>query len=210
MLDAERRAVCAHLPNLAALTPGTSGNLSVRRDDRFAVTPTGIPYADIETADVPVLALDGKKVAGDTDPSSETAMHRGIYRERDTGAVAHTHSPWATTLAVLGEPVPPVHYALAHAGGTVPVAEYATYGTADLAASVVATLADADVSACLVANHGVVATGVDAAAAVEAARAVGTTARLYCQAAAIGYPQGLPESELAAVETKFDAYGQDE
>ncbi|WP_247008852.1 class II aldolase/adducin family protein [Halorientalis litorea] len=210
MLDAERRAVCAHLSDLAALTPGTSGNLSVRRGDRFAVTPTGVPYDDIEAADVPVLTLDGEQVAGDADPSSETAMHRGIYRERDAGAVAHTHSPWATTLAVLGEPVPPVHYALAHAGGRVPVADYATYGTADLAANVVATLTEADVSACLVANHGVVATGEDAAAAVETARAVETTARLYCQAATIGDPRELPESELAAVAAKFDAYGQDE
>ncbi|WP_246987969.1 class II aldolase/adducin family protein [Halorientalis marina] len=208
MLDGERRAVVENLPDLAALTPGRTGNLSARDGDRFAITPTGVPYADVTAEDVPVLTLDGEQVAGRPAPSSETPMHGGIYRAMDVGAVAHTHSPWATTLSVLGESLPPVHYMLALAGGEVPVADYATYGTEELAANAVAALTEADASACLLAHHGVVATGASLADAVETALAVESVARLYCQARTLGDPEPLPEDEIEAVADKFDEYGQ--
>ena len=208
MLESERRAVVANLSDLAALTPGRTGNLSARDGDRFAVTPTGVPYADVTAEDVPVVSVDGEQVAGEAAPSSETPMHAGIYRAMDVGAVAHTHSPWATTLAVLGESLPPVHYMLALAGGEVPVADYATYGTEDLAANAVAALTGAEASACLLSHHGVVATGATAADAVETAGAVESVAQLYCRARTLGDPEPLPEAEIEAVVEKFEAYGQ--
>jgi L-fuculose-phosphate aldolase len=208
MLESARAAVVEHLPELATLTPGRTGNLSVREGEHFAITPTGVPYADVSATDVPVLTLDGEQAAGEAAPSSETPMHGGIYRAMDVGAIAHTHSPWATTLAVLGESLPPVHYMLALAGGEVPVGQYATYGTEALAANAVDALTVADASACLLAHHGVVATGPDAAAAVETALAVESVARLYCQARTVGEPEPLPENEIAAVAAKFEGYGQ--
>jgi len=208
MLEPERRAVVEHLPDLASLTPGRTGNLSARDGDRFAVTPTGVPYADVTAADVPVVSVAGEQVAGETAPSSETPMHAGIYRAMDAGAIAHTHSPWATTLSVLGESVPPVHYMLALAGGEVPVAGYATYGTEELAANAVAALTEADASACLLSHHGVVATGATVADAVETALAVESVARLYCQARTVGEPEPLPEAEIEAVVEKFEDHGQ--
>ncbi len=107
-------------------------------------------------------------------------MHRGIYRRLEAGAVVHVHSPWVTTLAVLGRPLPPVHYMLALAGGTVPVAEYATYGIAELAANAVEAMAAADATACILANHGLVAytDAPDPAAALETAVAVESVARV--------------------------------
>ncbi|MFT4949151.1 MAG: L-fuculose-phosphate aldolase [Natronomonas sp.] len=209
MLDAERRAVADELDRLAALTPGRTGNLSARRGDRFAVTPSGVPYHRTGAEDIPVVDLEGERLAGEFDPSSETPLHGALYDRLGVGAVAHTHSPWATTLAVLGEPVRPVHYMLALAGGEVPVADYATYGTATLAATAVDTMAAADSRACLLANHGLVATGPDAAAAVETAEAVEAVAQLDCQARALGGADPLPEAELDRVADRLEAYGQD-
>lgn len=209
MLGTERRAVADELDRLAALTPGRTGNLSVRRGDRFAVTPSGIPYHRTESEDVPVVDLEGQQLAGGLDPSSETPMHRAVYQRCEVGAVAHTHSPWATTLAVLGEPVRPVHYMLALAGGEVPVADYATYGTEALAVNAAGVMAETDSRACLLANHGLVATGPDAAAAVETAEAVEAVAQLDCRARALGGADPLPEAELDRVAERLGAYGQD-
>jgi len=208
MLGAERRAVATRAADLKALTPGRTGNLSVRRDDRFAVTPTGVAYDRIEAPDVPVVSLKGEQLGGDAAPSSETPMHTAIYREFDPGAIVHTHSPWASTLAILHEPIPPVHYMLALAGTTVPVADYATYGTEELAEHAVAAMDGADASACLLANHGLLATGEDADSALETAVNVEYTAQIYCQAKALGDPVELDPEEMAAVAEKFEGYGQ--
>ncbi|WP_137286679.1 class II aldolase/adducin family protein [Halorussus salinisoli] len=210
MLGAERRAVATRAPDLASLTPGRTGNLSVRRNDRFAVTPTGVAYDRIDAQDVPVVSLEGEQVAGTTAPSSETPMHAAVYRNLDAGAIVHTHSPWASTLAILHEPIPPVHYMLALAGTTVPVADYATYGTAELAENAVAAMEDADAEACLLANHGLLVTGEDADAALETAVNVEYTARIYCQAKAIGSPVQLSAEEMGDVAEKFEGYGQDD
>lgn len=208
MLDDERWTVARRAADLADRTPGRSGNLSVRVADRFAVTPTGVPYATLEPDDVPVVDLDGERLAGDRVPSSETPMHAAIYRALDVSAVVHTHSPWATSLAALRQPVPPVHYAIARAGGRVPVAEYATYGTPELAANAAEAMAATDTTACLLANHGLIATGADLDTAFETLDAVEFTARVYAQAAAVGEPVELPADELRRVAGKFEGYGQ--
>ncbi|WP_115864770.1 class II aldolase/adducin family protein [Halorussus litoreus] len=210
MLGAERRAVATRASDLISLTPGRTGNLSVRRDDRFAVTPTGVAYDRIEAPDVPVVSLAGEQVAGAAAPSSETPMHTAIYREFEPGAIVHTHSPWASTLAILHEPIPPVHYMLALAGTTVPVADYATYGTEALAENAVEAMREADAEACLLANHGLLVTGEDADAALETAVNVEYTARIYCQARALGTPVELSAEEMGEVAEKFESYGQDD
>jgi len=209
-LAAERQAIVDHLPALAQLTPGRTGNVSVRRGERFAITPTGVPYDEITVADVPVLTLDGEQVAGEADPSSETPMHRGIYDGLAVGSIVHTHSPFASTLAVLGQAVPPIHYMLALAGPRVPVADYATYGTQELAENAVDAMLDADSKATLLANHGLVAAGADISAAVETAGAVESVAQLYWQASAVGDPTELPAEEMRHVAEKFEGYGQED
>ncbi|WP_336038228.1 class II aldolase/adducin family protein [Halobacterium yunchengense] len=208
MLARERVAVTEYAPTLAELTPGRTGNLSVRRGDQFAATPTGVPYDGFDPADVPVVDLDGEVVAGEMAPTSEVPMHTGIYRRLDAGAIVHTHSTWATTLAVLGEELPPVHYMITAVGRRVPVAGYAPYGTDDLAELVVDEMADADSRACLLAHHGLVVTGEDLAAAVENTYVVENLCRVYLQARQHGTPDELSAEQLAAVEEQFESYGQ--
>jgi len=208
MLDAERRTVAAQLPTLAELTPGRTGNLSVRRGDHVAITPSGVPYDDVGPEDVPVVSLDDGRVHGDRTPSSELPLHRTLYERIDAGAVVHAHAPWATTLAVLRIPLPPVHYMLALAGGQVPVAAYATYGTEELGTNVADAMTDADTTACLLANHGLVAVGDDLDDAMETTTAVESVAQVYCRARAFGLPESLDEAELDRVERKLAAYGQ--
>jgi L-fuculose-phosphate aldolase len=191
------------------LVRGTSGNVSVR--DRatgaIAITPTGLTYPGMAADDVAVLGPDGDQLDGALKPTSELALHLAVYRDRpDVGAVVHTHSMFATTFAVLGEPVPPVHYLIVRAGESVPVAPYARYGTAELAESCVATLGAG--FAVLLANHGVVAVGADLGAAMAVAEAVEYTAELAWRARQAGVPRLLDADRLAAVREAFAGYGQ--
>jgi L-fuculose-phosphate aldolase len=208
MLAEARRAVVDHAPDLADLTPGRTGNLSVRRDDRFAATPTGVDYEAFDVDDVPVVTLDGDHVTGAMTPTSEVPMHAGIYRRLDAGAIVHTHSTWATTLAVLGEGLPPVHYMITSVGRRVPVADYAPYGTDALADLVVAEMDAAASEACILANHGLVVVADDLPSALEKTTHVEHLARVYLQARQHGDPAELSDDQLATVEAQLQEYGQ--
>lgn len=203
-----REAVVEHAPALAALTPGRTGNLSVRTGDAFAVTPTGVPYDSFDADDVPVVDFDGERLAGGMAPSSEVPMHTGIYRHAEPGAIVHTHSRWATTMATLGQPLPPIHYMIVAVGRRVPVADYAPFGTEELAANVVAAMDEADSDAAILANHGLVVTGPDLETALENTHHVEDLCRLYLQATAVGEPNTLTDDQLADVEARFEGYGQ--
>lgn len=157
-------------------------------------------------SDVAVLELDGGQLDGALRPTSEVALHLGVYRARpDVGAVVHTHSMFATTFAVLGEQIPPVHYLIVRAGEAVPVAPYARYGTAELAQSCVRALGAG--FAVLLANHGVVAVGADLGAAMTVAEAVEYTAELAWRARQLGVAQLLDSEQLAAARTALASYG---
>jgi L-fuculose-phosphate aldolase len=212
ILDAERRAVVDHAGRLADLTPGRTGNLSLRSGDRFAITPTGVAYDAFTPEEVPVVDLDGTQVDGEMTPSSEVPMHRHVYRGHadDPAAIVHTHSPWATTMATLHQPLPPIHYMIVTVGKRVPVAEYAPYGTEELAANVVAALEEADASACFIENHGLVVTADDLETALEHTTHVESLSRLYLQSASVGDPETLPEAELDTAIEQFESYGQGE
>lgn len=211
LLPDHRAAVVLACHELLAtgLVRGTSGNVSVRDPDSgtIAITPTGLAYPGMRDSDVAVLSPDGDQLDGALRPTSEVALHLGVYRARpDVGAVVHTHSMFATTFAVLGEQIPPVHYLIVRAGEAVPVAPYARYGTAELAESCVRALGTG--FAVLLANHGVVAVGTDLSAAMAVAEAVEYTAELAWRARQLGVPQLLDTGQLAAARTAFGSYGQ--
>lgn len=208
LLRDAREAVVEYAPALADLTPGRTGNLSVRDGDRVAVTPTGVPYDSFGAADVPVVSLEGQRLAGRMAPSSEVPMHTGIYEHDRPGAIVHTHSPWATTLATLHRKLPPVHYMIAAVGREVPLADYAPYGTEELAANAVAAMAEADSDAVILANHGLVVTGPDVETAVENTHHVEDICRLYLRASAVGEPHVLSDEQMSIVEERFESYGQ--
>ena len=208
MLPDERAAVVGAGQQLLAtgLVRGTSGNVSVRSGDAVAVSPTGVPYGRLAPADIPVIDLAGEQLAGALRPTSELALHLAVYRARpDVAAIVHTHSMFATVFAVLGEPIPPVHYQLARAG-EVRVAPYARYGSAELAGVCVRALGGS--GAVLLAHHGVVAVGGDLAAAMAVAESVEYVAELAWHCRAVGTERTLDAAQLAAAAEAFRGYGQ--
>jgi L-fuculose-phosphate aldolase len=202
LLAAEREAVAAGGRRLVAagLAESTSGNLSVRDPGSglVAISPSALAYDQVGPADVVVVEPDGRVADGHRRPSSELGMHLAVYARRaDVGAVVHTHSPWATTWAVLGREIPAVHYVIASIGRRVRVTPYATFGSAELAGSAAETLGGDN--AVLLANHGVLAVGADLEAAFDNAVRVEYLAEVYWKACQVGEPRVLPDEEVDRV-----------
>jgi L-fuculose-phosphate aldolase len=141
-------------------TPGTSGNLSVRLDEhRLLITPTGFSKYLLTAADMVIVDLYGRQLAGLKKPTSESSMHLAVYQHRqDVHAVIHSHPPIATAFACAGRALDEMLCQEAVMTlGIVPLAKYATTGTDEVAASLVPYLAEHQ--AILMANHGVVSYG---------------------------------------------------
>ncbi len=208
--EALREAVIGACRELVrrGLSHGTSGNVSVRRDARrFFVSPTGLPYEALSPDDVPLVELDGRWF-GRRSPSSEWRFHRDIFASRgDVGAIVHTHSPRATSLACTGRGIPAFHYMVGTAGGSdIRCAPYYTFGTQALSDAALAALDGR--RACLLANHGVIAVGADLGAALSLAGEVENLAAQYCAALALGDVRILDESEMRRVLERFRTYGK--
>ncbi|WP_340119479.1 class II aldolase/adducin family protein [Pelagibius sp. 7325] len=195
--------------NALGINQGTAGNVSARHGDTLLITPSGVPYEALAPEDIVAMSLSGDYGSheGKLAPSSEWRFHLDIMLARpEVGAVVHTHSPYATALAICGVEIPAVHYMIAAAGGpTIRVAPYATYGTEALSRHALAALEGR--SACLLANHGVIATGPSLQRALWLAGEVETLARQYHLAATFGKPRVLPDDEIAVVVEKFKRYG---
>jgi L-fuculose-phosphate aldolase len=190
------------------LTPGMSGNVSVRSPVGLLVTPSGMPYGEMVADDCVEMQLDGTVRPGQKTPTSEWQLHRDILGARpDVQAIVHTHSLFCTTLSMLRRDIPGVHYMVVLAGSdAIPCAEYATFGSAKLALNAVCALRGGN--ACLLANHGMVALGSSLAGALKLAAEVETLASQYWHAAQLGAPTVLDREELAAVRKQFADYGQ--
>ena len=208
--QALRRDVVAAMRQLveAGLTSGTSGNVSRRSGSGMLITPTGVAPAQLQATDIVFLELDGSRAGDQLVPSSEWRMHADIYAaQADVGAVVHCHSTYATILACARRAIPAMHYMVAAAGGDcIPLADYATFGTGAL--STAALVALTDTRACLLANHGQIATGEDLGQALSLAALVEEQAHWYWGALAIGDPVILSETEMRAVTEAFRGYGQ--
>ncbi len=143
------------------LFAGTSGNLSIYDKDAgiMVITPTSIPYETIKVEDLVSIRLDGERIDGRYEPSSEWRVHAAIYQNfPEVESVIHTHSPYATAFAVNNRAIPVVLIEMIpFLGGDVPVAAFAIPGTDEVGENAVAVLKDRN--ACLLANHGVVAIG---------------------------------------------------
>ena len=198
-LRLEREAVAAGARRLAAegLVIGTAGNLSMASGELIAITPTGAVLAELDAAQVSVVDRGGALVEGELEPTSELDLHLAVYERFEAGAVVHTHAPVATALSCVVDELPCVHYSMLLLGGPVRVAPYATFGTPELAGSVVDALQGR--TAALIANHGAVVYAEDVAAAVERALLVEWACDVYARAAAVGEPRVLGEDERAAV-----------
>lgn len=195
--------------NAAGINQGKSGNVSARLNAAgdFLITPTGVEYERLRVESIVEVHADGSHV-GPLLPSSEWRFHRDIYAAReDISGIVHTHSAYATSLAVHGRGIPAFHYMVAAAGGhDIPCASYATFGTQALSDSVVAALRDRQ--ACLMAHHGMIACGKDLARAIALAVEVETLSQMYWQALQMGEPPLLDRAEMNRVIDKFRTYGQ--
>lgn len=198
-MDVERRAVAEAARRLAAagLVVGTAGNVSTRSAEGIAMTPTGAVLADLEPEQVSVVDPDGRLIVGELEPTSEIDLHLGVYRRYEAGAVVHTHAPIATALSCVIDELPCVHYGLLSLGGSIRVAPYATFGTPELAASVLDALEGR--SAALMANHGALVHGPSLDAAVEGSLLLEWACEVYWRAAAIAQPATLDEADQRAV-----------
>jgi L-fuculose-phosphate aldolase len=190
----------------SGINKGTSGNLSVRTDGGFLITPSGTPYSSLKPENIVFMNLSGEHHSS-YKPSSEWRFHRDIYVVRDdAGAIVHTHSVHATALACLNRGIPAFHYMVAAAGGhDIRCAPYATYGTQELSDFAVTALVDR--RACLLSHHGVIALGNDLSRALALAVEVETLAHQYLAALVVAEPELLSDAEMDLVIEKFKTYG---
>ncbi len=204
-----RQAMLEAMRKLSALglNRGTSGNVGVRLQDTFLVTPSGVPAEDLTAPSLVEMDFSGAVLSGGK-PSSEWRIHRDILAARaDIGAVVHTHSRYATTLACLQREVPAFHYMIAAAGGdSIRCSPYALFGSQEL--SDLALQALAQRKACLLGNHGMLALGADLRAAMALALEVESLCEQYWSTLQIGEPHLLSTSQMQLVLEKFKTYGQ--
>lgn len=192
-----------------ALNQGTSGNVSVRlgpsSEEGFLITPTAMPYDLMQPEDMVHMRLNGS-YTGRREPSSEWRFHLDIYRNRtDIGAIVHTHSGYATSLACLHREIPAFHYMIGLFGGNnIRCCGYATFGTQELSDCVVKALEGRN--AALMGNHGLVVLGPNLRRALDMTVEAETLAMMYWRALQIGEPRLLSDEEIAHVRGKFTAY----
>ena len=199
--------------NDSGLNQGTSGNISVRYGDVMLITPSATPYHAMEPAMVATMPLTGEYGAwdGPLKPSTEWRFHHAIMKSRpEVGGIVHTHSTFATALAIARKSIPAAHYMIAAFGGNdIRCADYATYGTKQLADNALKALEGR--TGCLLANHGVIATGTNLDKAMWLAVELETIAKQYYYALMLGEPHILSDALLEETHKGFATYGlQDE
>ena len=199
----------------AGLVSGSSGNVSLRlprigKQAIMAITPSQHPYDRMTADHILVSDFEGNCLFGEGIPSSERCMHAAIYRAHPgLEAVVHTHSIYASVLAVRGIEIPPIiDEMIALAGGAVAVANYALPGTAELAACVVEAMGDR--KAVLLRHHGLICTGHTLEEAVQLALSVERAAQIFVVASSLGPVPTLPPNVVALQEEIYQARVREE
>lgn len=190
-------ARCREL-NERGINQGTSGNISARCGDGFLISPSGFPYDQMEPRHIVPMRFDGS-FEGRLSPSSEWRFHLDILRARqDVHAIIHAHPIFCTSIAIVGLDIPAPHYMIAVTGrDVIRCAPYATFGTQELSRNALAALDGGN--ACLLANHGVIATGGDLSGAMWLLVEVETLAQQYFNTLQIGGPNVLSTEQMADV-----------
>lgn len=210
LLENERKKIIQHSIRMLekGLTNETGGNISIINRDLnlFAISPSGKDYYSLTPEDIVILDMDGEVVEGELKPSSESEMHRLIYKNfKDAGAVVHCHSPYATALSILNEDLPASNYLVAVGGGKdVKCTEYRSFGTKDIALEAIKALKDR--TACLLANHGQITYSTTIESAFSIASTVEECAMTYMIARSAGAPKILSDDEMEFMVKKFKTY----
>ena len=189
----------------------TGGNVSGRDPETgyVVIKPSGVKYEDLQPEQLIVLDVNGKVLEGDLKPSSDTASHLYIYRQRpDVNGVVHTHSPYATAFAAIGKPIPVYLTAIADEfGGPIPCGGFALIGSEAIGKVVVESIGNSP--AVLLKNHGVFTIGRNAETAVKAAVMVEDVARAVWLALQLGRPDEIPAEDVAKLHQRYtNVYGQ--
>ena len=193
----------------SGLTTGSGGNISIynREENLVAITASGLDYFETTIEDIIIVDLEGNivEMKEGLKPSSETGMHLIFYNNRDdANAIVHTHSKFATAISSMGWNLEPVHYLIGFAGYDVKCAEYATYGSQELAENALAAIDDRN--AVLLANHGLIALGSDIGRAFSTAEHLEFVSEIYYLTKTLGEPKLLSEPQMDEVMKKFNTY----
>jgi len=195
--------------NASGLNQGTSGNISVRHGEVMLITPSAIPYDQLEPDMIAAMPIDSDYGSwqGPLRPSTEWRFHLDIMRARpEVGSVVHTHSTFATVLAIARRSIPACHYMIAAFGGDdIRCADYATFGTADLSRNALQALEGRN--ACLLANHGAISVAPTLEKAMWLAVELETIARQYYHSLLIGGPVVLGSDAIDETRKRFADYG---
>jgi ribulose-5-phosphate 4-epimerase/fuculose-1-phosphate aldolase len=191
----QRAAIVAHARSLHArgLSPGTSGNISVRHDDGWLMTPTGSSFGSLDPARLSLLDASGEHAGGD-EPTKERPLHMAMYEVRpETNAIVHLHSTYAVAVACLdgvdpADVLPPLTPYYVMRVGRLPLVPYGRPGDQELADAVRAAAHDSP--ALLLANHGPIVAAASLDAAAAAAEEIEEAAKILLLL------QGLPTRPL--------------
>jgi L-fuculose-phosphate aldolase len=184
------------------------GNISVRLDDtRLITTPKNVSKGFMTPDMMVITDLDGRKIAGERDPSSELKMHLEVYRNRaDVRAVVHAHPPTATGFAVAGIPLDRAVLAeVITTLGSIPIAEYATPSTEELPAAVRKYVKAHD--GLLLANHGALAMAPDVMSAYYRMETIEHFAKISLVARTLGREHLLSREEVERLQGLRGMYG---
>ena len=194
--------------NNLGLNHGATGNCSIRKEEGFLISPSGISNDSLKSEHIVLMKMDGTLVnPKKLQPSSEWLFHRDIFTSRkDVNAVVHTHSVYASALSVLGAAIPQFHYMIAVTGGKeIPCAQYAMFGTQELSDNILKSLGKQ--KACLMSNHGLITVGTDLKEAVDIAEEVEHLSKMYVKANMPRKPHLLSDKEMDDVLKRFQSYG---
>ena len=194
--------------NTLGLNHGATGNCSIRKEEGFLISPSGISNDSLKSEHIVLMRMDGTLVnPKKLQPSSEWLFHRDIFTSRkDVNAVVHTHSVYASALSVLGAAIPQFHYMIAVTGGKeIPCAQYAMFGTQELSDNILKSLGKQ--KACLMSNHGLITVGTDLKEAVDIAEEVEHLSKMYVKANMPRKPHLLSDKEMDDVLKRFQSYG---
>lgn len=209
LLEKERRDVvetCLFMQS-NGLIVGTAGNISIRVDDKIAISPSGVPYETMTAEDVVVFSMDGERVDGVLEPSSELPLHLSVYRETAAKAITHNHAPASTALGLVVDEIPPSHYYSAMLGGIIRVAPYAEFGTDELARNVTDALKDR--SGALMKNHGAITIGPTVKKAAGLLPILEYVCEIHLRAMATGAPVALlSPGQMADAKAAIADYGK--
>ena len=187
------------------LVAGTSGNVSAynREQGLMAISPSSLDYLVMRPEDVVIMKLGGTVVEGDRKPSSEWRLHAELYKGLEhTNAVIHTHSPRASSFAVLHESIPLIlNEMMMFLGGDIPLADFAMPGTSEVGLNAAKVMQNR--YSCLLANHGTVAVGKDLEQAYIRAVYVEDAATVYHFARQLVKPVLIPAEAATALREKY-------